>query len=218
MSNPKTLDNLATSSSEPNINSALDSHFESMLLRLKLTKKQREDAKTKYTTVSKLLHAEFYGTEYDGTTKLLIGSYGKYTNIRPPEDVDLLFKISAETYAQYQNNPGALLQRIRKVLSAHYTTTEKISAWGKVVLVKFPDGKHDIELLPGFDVDGIFMIPNTENGGSWDSFDVRTEMLAIRNSNDNTGITRKLIRIIKRWSKFTSSVTIKSFKIIKNNL
>jgi tRNA nucleotidyltransferase (CCA-adding enzyme) len=68
----------------------MDAHFIEMLRRLKLTKRQREDAKTKYTSVAKLLHNAFYNTEYNGSTKLLIGSYGKKTNIRPPGDVDLL--------------------------------------------------------------------------------------------------------------------------------
>lgn len=192
----------------------MDEHFDEMLRRLKLTKSQREDAQTKYTTVAKLLHAEFYDTEYNGSTKLLIGSYGKRTNIRPPTDVDLLFKIPLEVYGQYQDSPSALLQRIRKVISRHYTTTDKISAWGKVVLVKFPDGKHDVELLPAFDTDEVFMIPNTENGGSWESFDARAELKLVQESHAATdGVTRPLIRIIKRWRVQTKSSTIKSFEI-----
>ncbi|MBM3209822.1 nucleotidyltransferase [Candidatus Saccharibacteria bacterium] len=185
-----------------------------MLRRLKLTKRQKDDAKAKYTRVAKTLHAEFYDNEYDGSTKLLIGSYGKRTNIRPPEDVDLLFKITEEMYLQYENSPSALLQRIRKVLGETYTTTEEIRAWGKVVLVKFADGTHNIELLPAFDIEGVFMIPNTEGDGSWESFDVRTEMKAVKDSNTATdGVTRKLIKILKRWSKYTKTVTIKSYRI-----
>lgn len=194
----------------------MDEHFEEMLRRLKLTQRQREDAKTKYTTVAKLLHTEFYDTEYNGSTKLLIGSYGKRTNIRPPSDIDLLFKIPADVYDQYQNSPDALLQRVRKVISAHYTTTEKISAWGKVVLVKFADGKHDVELLPAFEVGGVFMIPNTEGDGSWESFDARADLNIVKNSDDATqGRTRPLIRMIKRWRKQAKTVTIKSYEIEK---
>ena len=192
----------------------MDAYFDEMLRRLKLTKRQKADAKTKYTNVAKILHAEFYDNEYDGSTKLLIGSYGKHTNIRPPEDVDLLFKITEEVYVQYENSPATLLQRIRKRLGETYTTTEEIHAWGKVVLVKFADGTHNIELLPAFDIEGVFMIPNTEGEGTWESFDVRTEMKAVKDSNTATGgVTRKLIKIIKRWSKHTTTVTIKSYRI-----
>lgn len=192
----------------------MDAYFDEMLRRLKLTKNQKADAKTKYTSVAKILHAEFYNNKYDGSTKLLIGSYGKRTNIRPPEDVDLLFKISEEVYLQYEKSPAALLQRIRKRIGETYSTTEEIHAWGKVVLVKFTDGTHSIELLPAFDIEGVFMIPNTEGEGSWESFDVRTEMKAVQDSNTATGgVTRKLIKFIKRWSKHITTVTIKSYRI-----
>lgn len=194
----------------------MDDHFLEMLRRLKLTTAQRNDARTKYTTVAKLLHAEFYTNQYDGSTKLLIGSYGKRTNIRPPGDVDLLFKVPGEVYDQYQDAPGALLQRIRKVIGDHYTATEKISAWGKVVLVKFPDGKHDIELLPAYEIDGVFMIPNTEGGGVWESFDARADLDIVKESNAATnGKTRPLIRVIKRWRKQTKSMTLKAFELEK---
>jgi len=192
----------------------MDAYFDEMLRRLKLTKKQKDDAKTKYTNVAKILHSEFYDTEYDGSTKLLIGSYGKHTNIRPPGDVDLIFKIPEEVYLQYETSPSDLLQKIRKRLNEAYSTTEEIHAWGKVVLVKFPDGKHNIELLPAFDIEGVFMIPNTEGEGSWESFDVRTEMKSVQDSNTKTaGVTHKLIKFIKRWSKYTTTVAIKSYRI-----
>jgi hypothetical protein len=192
----------------------MDAYFEEMLSRLKLTSNQKEDAKTKYTNVAKTLHAEFYDKDYDGSTKLLIGSYGKKTNIRPPHDIDLLFKIPPEIYEQYQDSPSGMLQKIRTVLGERYTTTEKISAWGKVVLIKFSEGKHDVELLPGLEIDGVFLIPNTEDGGGWESFDVGTEMKAVAESNTLTnGVTRKLVKIIKRWRLQTSSLTIKSYEI-----
>lgn len=197
----------------------MDAHFEEMLRRLKLTKSQREDARTKYHGVAKTLHKEFYETEYDGSTKLLIGSYGKKTNIRPPTDVDLLFKIPAETFDQYYNYNGngasALLQDIRTKLSKTYPTAEKISAWGKVVLVQFSEGKHNVELLPAFEVDGgVFMIPNTEDGGSWESFDARADLAAVDSADAETGgKARKLVRIVKRWRKKTASLTLKSYDI-----
>ncbi len=196
----------------------MDAYFEEMLKRLRLTKPQRSDAITKYTQVSKLLHSKFYDTVYDGSTKLLIGSYGKKTNIRPPHDIDLLFKIPLEIYEQYVNHqgngPSALLQYIRGILGDKYTTTEKISAWGKVVLVKFSDGTHNVELLPGYEIDGVFQIPNSEDGGSWESFDARADLKAVQDANTQSGgKARKLIKIIKRWRKQTASLTMKSYDI-----
>jgi hypothetical protein len=196
----------------------MDPYFDAMLRRLRLTKLQRKDARTKYTRVAKLLHSEFYDTEYNGKTKLLIGSYGKKTNICPPHDVDLLFKIPSEVLAQYQNYEGngasALLQRVRDILSQTYTTTDKISAWGKVVLVQFADGTHNVEVLPGYDADGVFIIPNSEDGGSWESFDAHADLNLVAESHARTGgKARKLIRIIKKWRKLHSSMKMKSYEI-----
>lgn len=195
----------------------LDGHFEEMLRRLKLTKAQSEDARTKWDNVSHSLFGAFYSGEYDKHTRLIFGSYGKKTQIRPVGDIDLIFKIPKEIFDQYKahtgNGPSALLQGVRNILQQSYSTTDKIVSWGKVVLVEFPDGKHNVELLPAYELDNKkFIIPNSENGGSWDEFDPRYEMDLIRESNSDTGITRKLVRIIKRWKRM-ANVAIKSYEL-----
>ena len=196
----------------------MDAYFVEMLRRLKLTKRQRDDAVAKYTGVARTLHAEFYGGEYNDSRKLLIGSYGKRTHIRPPGDIDLLFKIPLETFEQYDNHTwngqAALLQRVRTILSKKYTTTEKIAAWGKVVLVEFADGTHNVEVLPAYEIDGVFKIPNSEDGGFWEDFDARDEIKLIVDSHARTGgKTRKLIRMIKRWRKENATMTVKAYEI-----
>ena len=184
-----------------------------------LTSKQREDAKKKYSGVCKKLHDRYYPkTKYNGSTKLLIGSYGKHTNIRPPRDVDVLFIMPNGKFHQYDDNKAngqsQLLQDIKKILSEKYSTTDKIKAWGKVVLVQFANGTHNIELLPAWEkADGKFIIPNTENGGYWETWDPRTEIKKIDDSDKKTnGKTRALIRMIKKWSE-NCSVKLKSFQI-----
>ncbi|PKL31112.1 hypothetical protein CVV43_04125 [Candidatus Saccharibacteria bacterium HGW-Saccharibacteria-1] len=197
----------------------MDAYFIEMLGRLKLKKAQRADAKAKYNRIAKALHDEFYTTKYDGKTKLLIGSYGKKTNIRPPQDVDLLFKIPVDTYEQYEqyngNGASALLQKIRRILDSEYETSETPKAWGKVVLVKFPDGKYDIELLPAYEVgDGVYKIPNTEDGGFFEDFDVGSDLAVVFDSNKETGgVTRRLIKMVKKWKPLHSSLHTKSFEI-----
>lgn len=195
-----------------------DQQFEKFIDNIKLTSAQRKDAKTKYTGVCKKLHDNYYpDIEYSGSTKLLIGSYGKKTHIRPPRDVDVLFIMPPEKFEQYQDNEGnsqsQLLQDIKKVLSEKYTTADKIKAWGKVVLVKFSEGVHNVELLPAWEKDdGTFIIPNTENGGSWEIWDPKTEIKNIKESDSKTGKTKSLIRMIKRWTD-NCSVDLKSFQI-----
>lgn len=203
---------------------AIQQQFDEFNENIKLTQPQREDAKTKYSGVCKKLHDHFYpSTEYNGDTKLLFGSYAKHTAIRPmseDQDVDVLFKIPEEIYQQYADyqtgGQSALLQKIRDILlESKYALGEKPKAWGKVILIKTADGTHNVELLPAYEnADGTFIIPNSENGGGWDFFDPRAELERFRESNDQTnGLTGSLSRMIKRWSRETPSVSIKSFEI-----
>lgn len=198
--------------------STIQPNFNKFYENLRLTSDQKEDAKTKYNGVCEKLHNHYYGTKYDGSTKLLFGSYGKRTNIRPPRDVDVLFKIPKEIFERYNNyhsnGQSQLLQDIREVLSEKYTTTDKISAWGKVVLVQFADGTHNIELLPAYEQqNGSFLIPNSENGGSWETFNPKEGIDRINKSEEVTnGLTRKLVRMSKKWVE-ESNVGIKSYNL-----
>ena len=183
----------------------MDEHFELLHDRLKLTPKQREDVKKKYDGVSKSLYGEFYEGEYNLRTRLIIGSHGKKTETRHPVgDVDLIFKISKADLDRYQayesNGPSALLQRARTQLKKTYPNTTEIKSWGKVVLVPFGDGQHDVEVLPCYEnEDGTFIVPNSEDDGSWDAFDPREEMRNIAESQKLTGLTRRMIKMLKRW-------------------
>lgn len=205
---------------------AIPQQFTDLNENIKLTAAQREDAKTKYTGVCKTLHTYFYpDTEYNGDTKLLFGSYAEHTAIRPmseDQDVDVLFKIPEETYQQYtayqSGGQSALLQEVRKVLiDSRYGLGEKPKAWGKVILVKTADGTHNVELLPAYEqANGTFIIPNSENVGSWDFFDPRMQLEQFRTSNKETnGLTGDLYRMVKRWAREASSVSIKSFQLKK---
>jgi hypothetical protein len=196
----------------------MDEHFELLHDRLKLTPSQKQDVKRKYDGVSKSLYEEFYDGEYDSRTRLIIGSHGKKTETRHPVgDIDLIFKISKADLDKYQayesNGPSALLQRARTQLQKTYPNTSEIKSWGKVVLVEFGDGQHDVEVLPCYENDdGTFTIPNSENNGSWDDFDPREEMRNVAESQKQTGITRQMIKIIKRWQR-KNDVKIKSYQI-----
>lgn len=196
--------------------------FKTFNASIRLTENQETDAKTKYDGVCKTLHNYYYQPVYSGATKFLFGSYNKKTNIRPivrEQDVDVLFYMPDEEFKKYDeykgNGQSALLATIRAVLKDTYTTTDRIKAWGKVVLVEFSENKHNIELLPAWENDdGTFKIPNTENGGSWEIFDPREDIDIFKVSNKRTnGLTATLSRMMKSWKRNTASLTIKSFKI-----
>ena len=173
---------------------------------IKLTPSQREDAITKHTGVCKKLHDNYYPTiEYNGDTKLLIGSYGKHTHIRPARDIDVIFIMPPEKFEQYDDNQSnsqsQILQDIKNILGEKYPNTP-IKAFGKVVVLEFADTKHNVELLPAWEnEDGTFKIPNSENGGFWEQWNPRSEIQIIKDSDSKTGKTKALVRMIKKWSE-----------------
>lgn len=184
---------------------------------IKLTPAQRDDAVTKHTGVCKKLHDYYYPTiEYNGSTKLLIGSYAKHTHIRPARDIDVIFIMPPEKFNQYDDNQSncqsQLLQDIKKILEEKYLNTP-IRAYEKVVVLEFADTKHDVELLPAWENDdGTFKIPNSANGGSWENWDPRMEIKNVSDSDAKTGKTRAVVRMVKKWSE-NCTAKIKSYKI-----
>jgi len=202
----------------------MEQQFKKFADNIRLTEKQEEDAKTKYTGVCEKLHTSYYEADYDGSTKFLFGSYKTKTNVRPlteNQDVDVIFKIPKETYEKFKNyesnGPSALLQEVKDYLKEKYTTTDKIRAWGKVVLVKFVENTHNVEVLPAYEKeDNTFIIPNSENGGSWDKFDPRTQIYNFNSSNNSTnGLAAELARMIKTWVNNTS-ICYKSFDLLND--
>lgn len=194
-------------------------NFTTFIENITLTQTQSDDAKKKYTGVCEKLYDSYYTGDYDESKKYLFGSYKTKTNVRPltsDQDVDVLFKIPQETFDKYEayesNGQEALLQEVRDILKEKYTTIDKIKAWGRVVLVNFSEGHHNVELLPALELeDNTFKIPNTENGGSWDIFDPRKEVDLFNESNSDTnGLTRDLAKMLKAWAHNTTSMSYKS--------
>lgn len=200
----------------------IEEQFAKFYENIRLTPAQKQDAIDKYTGVCKKLHDYYYpNLTYNGSTKLLIGSYGKRTSIRPARDVDVIFIMPPEKFAQYDDNTSnkqsQLLQDIKAILETKYPNTP-IKAFGKIVKIEFSETKHDVELVPAWENDdGSFIIPDSENGGSWLNQRYREEIKAINDSDAATGRTRFLIRMMKKWSD-NCSASLKSFDIEKKVL
>ncbi len=195
--------------------------FEKFYENIKLTQAQREDAKRKYDGVCGKLHSYYYpNIEYNGDTRFLIGSYGKKTHIRPARDIDVIFIMPPEKFSQYDDNSSncqsQLLQDIKKILEEKYPDTP-IKAFGKVVVLEFAEPQHNVELLPAWENEnGTFVIPNSENGGSWETVDPRAEAKRIKDSDEITGKTKALIRMVKKWSELCTA-PVKSY-VIENKV
>lgn len=191
--------------------------FNKFYQKILLTKAQKDDAKKKHTNVCKKLHDYYYSeTTYNGATKLLIGSYGKKTHIKPARDIDVIFKMPTEKFTDYDDNQsncqGQLLQDVRRILKERYPDTT-IRTSTMVIVLEFAESNHNVELLPCWEnPDGTFKVPDSSNGGRWKTWDPKREIEAIESSQKSSGVTRRLIRMVKKWQE-GCGVKLKSYQI-----
>ena len=187
--------------------------FSSFLENIKLTTAQASDGETKHKNVRGCLNQYYYNSTSDTANSLLIGSWGKSTQVRPPRDVDVLFQLPVEVYNRYQGRSGnkqsQLLQEVRDVLSRRFPNTG-IKGDGPAVVIPFQTFK--VELVPAIKLtDGQYWICITKSGGSYKRFDPVAEIENVRRSDErSSGNTRALIRMMKTWQAYCS-VPIKSF-------
>lgn len=187
--------------------------FETLLANLTLTTQQRNDGISNHTGVRSCLNSYYYGGSSGYSNSMLVGSWGKSTEVRPPRDIDVLFVLPNEVYWRFNSRTGnrqsQLLQEVKAVLAANYPRTN-IRGDGPVVLISL--STYDIELVPAFKTTGTqYMIPITTSGGSYKNFDPDAEIAKVSNSDSATkGNTRALIRMVKRWQEYCA-VPMKSF-------
>ena len=195
--------------------STVAERFNKFLSNIQLTSVQIQEAQTKYNGVCKKLHDHYHASSYDGSTKLLVGSYGKNTAIAPPTDIDVLFIMPYEEFDRYNsysaNGQSQLLQDVKNILLERYPDTY-MRGEGQVVMVNFVS--YNLEVIPGFLLkNGNYYISDTHFGGSWKETSPKSEMENITISNKRSkGNTIKLIKLIKTW-KYNCKVSIKSFVI-----
>ncbi|MBX3394294.1 MAG: nucleotidyltransferase [Phycisphaerae bacterium] len=187
--------------------------FDRFLSNLRLTEDQRQDGITKHGGVRSCLNEHYWGTTSTTANSMLVGSWGKNTEIRPPRDIDVLFCLPKSVYDRFQTRPGnkqsQLLQEVKDVLTRRYGSTT-MRGDGQVVVVKF--ASYAVEVVPAFTLtSGQYWICNTHNGGSYQTIDPAAEIEHVRESNSATsGNSRDLIRMLKCW-QWNCSVPLKSF-------
>ena len=105
-----------------------------------------------WANVTGSLNRKYYnGSNSEIDNIIVIGSWGKHTQIHPPRDVDLLFLPPPEVYHRFQQRTGnkqsQLLQEVREALLVTNPRTS-ISADRHVVVVPFD--KVTVEVAVGF--------------------------------------------------------------------
>ncbi len=187
--------------------------FRRFLDRLSLTWLQRFDGQTKINGVIACLNRHYYGFPWNDANSLIVGSWGKSTEIRPPRDIDILFLLPSMVFNRYEwilgNRQSRLLQEVKNVLQRSFPSTS-LRGDGQVVVVPF--SSYSVEVVPAFLLqDGNYAICDTHQGGRYKVIDPVTEVASIRSSDTQTcGDCRNLIRMIKRWQDFRD-VPLKSF-------
>lgn len=192
----------------------LSENFKKFLENIRLTENQIEDGENKCDNVCKVLHKHYYDGNNESSAKLIIGSFGKDTAIRPPSDVDVIFELPRSEKERYDNRSGngqsQLLQDVKNVLMETYPLTD-IKGDGPVVVVDF--STYKVEVNPSIKEDSMYLVPLTINGGKWEQINPIKEKDVIDESDKRScGNTRNIIKMIKKWRDYCN-VSIKSFYI-----
>jgi hypothetical protein len=189
--------------------------FNQFLENLKITADQAEDGETKHKGVVASLNQAYWGYRDETANRILIGSWGKTTRVRPPRDVDILFILPNELYWQFEkrrgNRQSQLLQDIRSVLRVSNPATD-IRGDRQVVVVPFATCR--IEIAPAFVCrDGGYLVCDAAAEGSYKRVEPFAEISALDAADQQfNGNVRKLTRILKQWQR-QCDVPIKSFHL-----
>jgi SMODS domain-containing protein len=182
---------------------AVRQRFSAFLKDLSLTADQISDGWTKQVGVGRSLQRAYYGSNAgDYYSGFMVGSWGKQTQVRPPRDVDIFFILpSAEKQrfdARAGNVQSAFLQEVKTAVSETYPQTQ-MRADGQVVAVAF--NTLTIEVVPVFATGiGQYLMPDTNNGGSWKIADPLAQMKFIDAADvAMNGNVRALAKMLKLW-------------------
>src|SRR5712692_9203403 len=189
--------------------------FDKFLSNISLTYEQEQDGIKKHSGVRNCLNKHYFNITSESANSRLVGSWGKWTRVRPPRDIDVLFVLPPAVYQRYEgkigNKQSQLLQEVKSVLSYTYSTT-KMRADGQVVVVPF--ASYAVEVAPAFQLKtGRYWICDTNDGGKYKETDPDAEIQAISASDTQyKGNTRHLITMMKTWQAYCS-VPLKSFLV-----
>jgi hypothetical protein len=193
---------------------AVRERFRRFAADLHLTADQITDGYSKHIGVGRALERAYYGENVgQHHPGFLVGSWGKQTQVRPPQDVDAFFVMPPSELARFDARVGnvqsSLLQEIKAALSPTYPQTD-MRGDGQVVQVAF--NSITLEVVPVFATGaGTFWMPDTNDGGRWKIADPVAEMRQIDDTDRAmNGNVRTLAKMIKLWKR-ENNVPLKSF-------
>lgn len=189
--------------------------FSRFLSNLAVSDKHREAGLKKFNNVVASLNRRYYDHSSETENGIVIGSWGKFTQINPPRDVDALFLLPDHLYHRFQlrvgNRQSQLLQEVKEALLVTNSRTE-MRADRHVVVVPFDAVM--VEVAVGFRcADGSIIVCDSKGNGQYVTSTALAEAAEL-NVYDRAwnGNTRALIRMIKCWQD-NCNVPLKSFMI-----
>lgn len=154
--------------------------------------------------ITKRINNDYYGTYDDTSHSFYVGSHGRGTDIST-SDIDVVVVLPYSIYCKFNNyswnKQSAFLQDVRNVLRKTYSTSD-VSGDGQVIVIKFSDGMK-FEIVPAFLCDdGTYCYANSNNGGSWEYMDPKTEITTFNQMNNNCNKNLKeLCKMIREWNR-----------------
>jgi hypothetical protein len=188
-------------------------HFTQFLTELELKPEQRLDALGKAERVARSLFARYFpGQQFRTDCYVIAGSLGKGTAIRPPSDVDLIFKLPFAEHARFDglagNKQSQLIQEVKGTLQFTYPRTDMA---GDGPVVKVPFDSYYFEVVPAWLCnDGTYLNAHTRLGGFWEHSAPAAEAQFLNEVDLRTaGKATHLIKMMKAW-KVNCNVDLKS--------
>jgi hypothetical protein len=101
--------------------------FNAFLSNISLTDDQRAKGAERREAVVGVLNSRYWSQSSGTANSQYVGSWGKFTRIRPPRDVDVLFTMPKSVYDRFASRSGnkqsQLLQEVKGVIAASYPST-----------------------------------------------------------------------------------------------
>lgn len=183
---------------------------------LQITSTQKDDGIGKHINAGRVLERAYYERETSEVPPgLLVGSWGKQTQVRPSNDVDSFFILPSAVKTRFDARTGniqsQLLQEVKSVLEDTYSQT-RIRGDGQVVVIDF--NTITLEIVPVFRSTGAsFTMPDTNDGGRWKNVDPSAQIAQIEATDlAMNGNVRAVAQMMKHWRN-EHNVPLKSFAI-----
>lgn len=194
---------------------AVRQRFQRFHEELNISTDDYEDGIGKAVRVTQALERAYNAKVGDQPPLLIVGSWGKRTQVRPSGDIDIMVEFNWSVYRRFEDRAGnkqsQFLQEVKLFLSDAYPQTD-MRGDGQVVVVGF--NSIVVEVVPVFKFDnGNYLMPDSNNGGRWKVVDPSSQIAIIEDVDARTnGNTRALTKMIKLWKR-ERNVSIKSFII-----